>query len=125
MSPPHPSLQILILDDEPLILRLLAGIIRRLGATPHPCATVPEALEAFRTSSPPIDVALLDLTIANGQSGAELARQLKELHLALPIILMSGCDPGELGSFAADAHLPKPFDTRQLRQTLNQLGLLH
>lgn len=124
MSIPHPSFQILLVDDEPLICRLLGKIIRRLGGTPYPFATAPSALEAFRSSSPPIDLALIDVTLQNGESGAHLAKQLKELRADLPVILMSGGDPAELAAFQADAFLQKPFDSRQLRQAFAQLGLL-
>jgi len=124
MSGRTPLLQILIVDDEPLIRRLLSTIVQRLGAEPHAVATAAAAIEAVHHVSPPIDVAILDRTLRNQECGGQLAGQLKAIRHDLPIILMSGCDIAELGDFPVDAYLQKPFDKTKLRQTLADLGLL-
>lgn len=119
-----PPLQVLIVDDEPLIRRLLSGIIRKLGASPHSASNGDEALAMFQQICPPIDVALIDLTLSSHDCGGRLAIDLKKIRVDLPIILMSGYDLEEIDAFPVDAFLRKPFDRAQLHQTLRDLTLL-
>jgi len=78
---------ILIADDEPLIVKILAAALRAKG---HEVATAKdgaEALEAVRKSKP--DLVISDVSMP-GLDGFELARAIHNEQLETKCILMSG-----------------------------------
>src|SRR5579871_453658 len=80
---------ILVVDDEPMILRLLAEILSRAG---YPVISAPDANEALqicRKQDPRIALAIVDY-IMPGQNGPELIERLKQLQPELRVLLMSG-----------------------------------
>jgi sigma-B regulation protein RsbU (phosphoserine phosphatase) len=111
--------RILVVDDEPRVLRAVIRVLER-DYEVHCAATPPEAL-AWAASFAP-DLALLDVRMP-GMDGFELRRQLAARHPDLDVILMTG------SLTEPDAHLiraieegafyfiQKPFDRRVL-QTL-------
>ena len=66
---------VLIADDEPVILRVLARFLEAPGRTVLTAASAAEALALARERGP-IDVALLDKNLGD-RSGLELARDLR------------------------------------------------
>jgi sigma-B regulation protein RsbU (phosphoserine phosphatase) len=111
--------RILVVDDDPGVLRAAARVLER-DYEVHCAAAPAEALE--RAAASPPDLALLDVRMP-GMDGFELRRRLAAAHPDLDVILMTG------SMTEPDAHLiraieegafyfiPKPFDRRVL-QTL-------
>jgi CheY-like chemotaxis protein len=70
-----------------------------------------------------------DLVIADvhmpGASGYEVARQSKERHPGVPVLLLVGTfepfDEKEMAASGADSHLKKPFDSQELLQLVERL----
>ena len=88
---PHPGVimpTVLIVDDEPVILRVLARFLDAPGRTVLTAASAAEALELARTQGP-IDVALLDKNLGD-RSGLELARDLRRLDALTAVVLITG-----------------------------------
>jgi len=79
---------VLIADDEPVILRVLARFLEAPGRTLLMAASAAEALELARTRGP-IDVALLDKNLGD-RSGLELARDLRGVDALTAVILITG-----------------------------------
>lgn len=114
-----PPARILVVDDEPGLLRAVSRVLGQ-DYEVHGAATPLEALE-WAASSPP-DLALLDVRMPS-MDGFELRRRLVADHPDLDVILMTG------SLTEPDAHLiraieegafyfiQKPFDRRVL-QTL-------
>src|SRR5690242_3672460 len=78
---------ILVVDDEPAIRRLLSDWLQRQG---YHCVTAGEADEAIEAlSRERADVALLDLALP-GQDGVALARRLRDQDEDLALIMITG-----------------------------------
>ena len=109
--------EVLVVDDEPVIRRLLARILAKQG---YGVRTAEDAESALaRARSHPPDLVLLDIGLP-GMDGLELCRRLRADHRtqALPIILLTGhraVDDIVAGLDAgADDFLGKPFEAAEL-----------
>ena len=111
--------RLLIVDDEPAIVRMLDGYFRIqgyatvcAGSAREALAAVNEAIEHGRC----IDLALLDVNMP-GMDGFELCRRLREA-LTCPIIFLTARieDTDQLDGFAAgaDDYVLKPFSLEVL-----------
>lgn len=111
--------RLLIVDDEPAIVRMLDGYFRMqgyatvcAGSAREALAAVNEAIEHGRC----IDLALLDVNMP-GMDGFELCRRLREA-LTCPIIFLTARieDTDQLDGFAAgaDDYVLKPFSLEVL-----------
>jgi two-component system, OmpR family, KDP operon response regulator KdpE len=109
---PHP--RVLVVDDEPQIVRALKVVLREAGYETVPAETVEEALD--RASVRPPDAAILDLVLPDG-TGIELCRKLREWS-EMPILLLSavGDEDEKVRALeaGADDYVVKPFAPREL-----------
>jgi PAS domain S-box-containing protein len=119
------KLQILLMDDEPLVLKVGARHLRKMGHEVEPVATGEEAVLAYRrrwSEGEGHDVVILDLTVPGGMGGAEALEQLREIDPGVVAIACSGyfedgimADPGKFG-FAGV--LGKPYLTADMERVL-------
>ena len=84
---PAPA-QVLLVDDEANIRRMLAALLRDEGFTVAEAPNGNTALLQFEQVDP--DVVLLDLLMPPGPDGLETLARLRERGLATPVIMMSG-----------------------------------
>ena len=104
--------RILVVDDEPINVRVLVDLLRPSYAVFVACDGV-QALERLRRDAPP-DLALVDVLMPN-MDGIELCRAMKrDPRLAeVPVIFVSalGQSPHEAEGFEAGAadYIAKPF----------------
>ena len=113
---PVPPLRILCLEDNPLIVFHLEHMIEDLG---HVFCGALESFEQLRDSSLQleIDVALVDIDLADGSTGPAAARWL--LDQGVPAIFITGQkDVAERNADAVVATLIKPISTEHLRHSL-------
>ena len=75
----------LVVDDEPQILRALKVVLREAGFEVVPRRTAAEALD--RAAVRPPDAAIIDLVLPDGD-GVEVTRQLREWS-EMPILVLS------------------------------------
>lgn len=105
---------VLIVDDEPAIRRLLVGALDRVGLSHLEAATAGEALQYASLQPPPL-VALLDLGLPD-RDGLEIVSQLAAQGLA--VIVLTARDATEEKVTAldlgADDFVTKPFDSEEL-----------
>jgi len=119
------SRRILIADDDPAILRLVATILERDGFV---VVTARDGREAYKIlqDNPGITAAILDVVMPH-ISGPELVRQMKteKRFTNIPVMMMTAEQDPKLSqdSFAAGAvvFLPKPFTTAQFQIMLQML----
>ena len=105
---------ILVVDDEPQILRLVRDYLEHAGFKVLTAADGASALKAVRTGKP--DLVVLDLGLPN-LDGLDVARGLRK-EGALPIIMLTA-RAGEADRVAglelgADDYVTKPFSPREL-----------
>jgi DNA-binding response OmpR family regulator len=110
--PPMP--RILVVDDEPKIVRLVRDYLEHGGFDVLVARDGPEALMRARTERP--DLVVLDLGLP-GLDGLDVTRALRR-DMSVPLIMLTARDSEtdkvlglELG---ADDYLTKPFSPREL-----------
>jgi CheY-like chemotaxis protein len=116
-------LRILVVDDDPMVLKLARRMLRNADMEAVIAKEGPEALDALEKSETPIDAVILDRAMP-GMSGEEVFRRIREVRPHMPVILSSGFAEEEtLKHFNADEHtgfLQKPYQTRQLMDALRK-----
>ena len=109
-----PRRRVLVVDDEPQILRALRVVLRDAGYEAMPASTAQEALDLAALHPP--DAAIVDLVLPDGD-GIEVTRTLREWTKA-PIIVLSAMGEEEQKVRAleagADDYVTKPFGPREL-----------
>jgi len=110
--------KILIVDDEPYILKILSFKLRLSGMIPYEATSGEEALRVIREEQP--DLILLDVSLTPGLTGFDVCRILKENPGTrdLPIVMLTARTlPSErdLGlRLGARSYITKPFSTKVL-----------
>jgi CheY-like chemotaxis protein len=117
--------RILVADDDPAILRLVATILEKED---FKVVMARDGREAYKTlqNDPEFTAAILDVVMPH-ISGPELVRYMKSEKrlMNIPVMMMTAEQDPKLSSdsFAAGAvvFLPKPFTTAQLQIMLQML----
>jgi CheY-like chemotaxis protein len=115
---------LLVVDDEPLVLRSVQRILGR-SCTVLLAASAEEALGLLEDGGP-VDAVFTDLSLP-GMDGAELARRIAERWpgLAAKTVFMSGGATSEahheLLARSDVRRIDKPFDLATLRQLAGEL----
>jgi len=114
MSEERAGARILVVDDEPQIVRGLKIILRTAGYTVEAAETKAQAL-AVLGSRPP-DALVLDLVLPDGQ-GVEVCQEVRRFS-RLPILVLSavGDEREKVRALdaGADDYITKPFGTDEL-----------
>jgi two-component system, OmpR family, KDP operon response regulator KdpE len=111
--------RVLVVDDEPQIVRALKVVLREGGFHAVPAETASEALDLAAVRPP--EAAIIDLVLPD-LDGVELTRRLREWS-EMPILVLSAVGEEEQKVRAleagADDYITKPFGTRELVARLN------
>lgn len=118
VTPPRLGRRILVVDDEPDVRMTLCML---LELEQYDVLTAPDgraALQAAHKGRP--DLVITDFMMP-WMNGRELTVELRnnEVTRSIPVVLMSGVDPGEPRPW--DATLRKPMEITELLQTVEQL----
>src|SRR4051794_36690816 len=112
------SPRVLVVDDEPQIVRGLRVVLRNAGFEVDSAGTKEEALDAL--SHRPPDAVLLDLVLPDG-SGVDVCRQVREWS-RVPIVVVSavGDEREKVRALdaGADDYVTKPFGSQELAARL-------
>ena len=120
------GLRVLLLDDEPDTLELLAGLLSRHGAEVRPRANVRDALELVREWRP--DVIVSDIAMP-GEDGYTFIRQLRALPAAeggtTPAVALTAYvgvrERTQVLSSGFQMYVPKPVEPSELLSALAEL----
>jgi signal transduction histidine kinase len=110
--------RILLVEDDPRLPELLAGLLHNDGVTIASARDVPEALKTIEQDVP--DLILLDLGLP-GMNGFELLKRLKDSQETetIPVIVLTAwhSTKDKVRGFELGAvdYLTKPFDPPELR----------
>jgi CheY-like chemotaxis protein len=115
---------ILIIDDEEPVRTAAADILSHHAYQILTASGGEEGIARCEAASPPVDLALLDLSMP-GLSGEETFHRLRALRPSLPILFTSGYAPpetvNELQQETHVAFLQKPYTAAQLHRAVSQL----
>lgn len=118
------ALTILAIDDQVVILDLLAAMSQSLGYRILTARNGNDGLALFNSKNP--DIIIADLAMP-GMSGLELARKIKSISPSTPIILVTGwgvaVDGDSLKRAGVDFVLNKPFRLEQLSELIAKIRL--
>lgn len=122
-SPPE-ALRVLLADDEEVVRRVSARILRRAGFEVEEVSDGAEALQRFYAEPDHFDVVLLDLVmpVIDGEAAFVALRQLRPRQ---PVLLMSGYSKADVVSRAVGTglvgFLRKPFTSKELVNAIREV----
>lgn len=115
---------ILVVDDEPVVVKMLGIILKRAGYKPVVHTDSLEALNAFREQPDIYRLVITDLTMP-GITGDKLCSALKEINPNIPVILCTGFSTKasdlETGDSSIDRVIMKPIISHDLLKTVREL----
>lgn len=106
--------RVLVVDDDPLLVELTAGMLENIGCDVRTARNGAEALDRLARDQK-IEILITDINMP-GMSGYELAARAKQVRPELQIILLSGRESATHG-------LPlirKPFLESDLKQVMSR-----
>ncbi len=116
---------ILIIDDEPAILRMISRILAKAGHRVVEAGNGPDGIALF-VAEPP-DLVVIDILMP-GKDGIETMRELLAIRPDVHLIAISGGGKVDgdfyldlADRFGAQAHLAKPFTPGDLLATVAKL----
>ena len=113
-------MKIICIDDEPLILNMIAALCRELPAKPEVCgfSHAKDALCWLETHT--ADVALLDINLPD-MNGIALAARIREADPNVSIIFLTGYSEYAVDAFRlhASGYLLKPVNKQRLAEEID------
>lgn len=107
--------KILVVDDEPRMVRLVSEVLRAVGYDVLAVANGEAAIETVALERP--DLVLLDIRLGQAMDGYEVCRRIREFS-TLPIIMLTAKarEQDLLQGFevGTDDYLTKPFSSKEL-----------
>jgi CheY-like chemotaxis protein len=122
LHPPHNgSGTLLVVDDEPYILRSLSNILEDMGYTVLCADSGKAAIELFEKASNRIDGVLLDMIMPD-LNGRQVLAQLRKIRPDIKVILSSGYSLDGLEETdpvaTEDGFIQKPYKIEQLSEVM-------
>ena len=116
--------QVLVIDDDEIVCRMTAILLRELGCTPVICNGGARGVEYYREHGADVDLVIMDM-IMPGMGGLETFQALKAIDPNVKVLLASGHSiDGEAQAIldlGAAAFLQKPFELHELSARLSLL----
>ena len=114
-TPRAEGLTILVVEDNPDILRYLVLLLEQAGHRVRAAGSLAEAVEA--AAAGPVELLISDIGLPDG-TGLDLIRRLRDDRPRLPAVAISGFGSDDDIRHSLDAgfaaHLIKPLDFRRL-----------
>ena len=117
------ALRVLVVEDEPTTLRLMARLLRGLGHAVTTAATIATALEAFDAAE--FDLIVSDIGLPDG-TGLDLIRQAVARRGPIPAIALTGYgmedDIARSRQAGFATHMTKPIDFTRLEAVIREVA---
>jgi CheY-like chemotaxis protein len=121
---PRGTERILLVDDEPMILKLGQRMLERQGYTVESRASGTDALECFKQDPERFDLVVTDMTMP-GVRGDKLAEEVMAFRRDIPVILCTGYSKHISEERAAElgirAFVTKPLTQQELANTVRRV----
>lgn len=118
--------RVLIVDDEPLLLRGFDRVLSRVGYDVVTASNGRDAVELIQHDD--FDAIVSDISMP-GVNGIQLLRAARERDLDVPVLLVTGAPAIETAvealEYGAFQYLTKPVDSRHLEQAVGKAVQLH
>jgi two-component system cell cycle sensor histidine kinase/response regulator CckA len=116
--------RVLLVDDEPPLLKMMSIYLQRLGYSVTTCASTDRACAVIQATPEGFDIAVLDASM-DGLSMEDLARQMLAANPAMRVLGASGY-PVDMSALEAAApgrvaFLLKPFTPQMLAASLRRM----
>ncbi|MFO0555807.1 MAG: EAL domain-containing protein [Polyangiaceae bacterium] len=123
---PSAKRTVLLVEDDPLVLRALTRLIQRLG---YEVDTAPHGLAALeKIALHRYDVILSDISMP-GMDGIQLLRKLRDRDTLVPFVVLTGepavATAAQALEYGAFRYLTKPVSLRELEETLHKAVRYH
>ena len=120
--------RVLVMDDDPMVLRVTKAILTKLGYDVVPAEDGREAIRLYREAqeiNQPIHIVIMDLTIPGGMGGKEAVQEILAIDPAAKVMVSSGYsnDPvmANFQKYGFQGAVSKPFQVQELRDAINNL----
>lgn len=110
---------VLLVEDNPEVASVSAGLLEQLGYTVRRVANAEAALREIELDS--VDLVFSDIVMPGKMDGLGLARHLKAVRPGLPILLASGYSDAALSVRGDFPILRKPYEIHELSQAIAKL----
>jgi two-component system, cell cycle sensor histidine kinase and response regulator CckA len=118
----HPRTTALVVDDEPMMVRLCGSILQSMNIDVVEAYSAAQALDVLQAGAGGIRLLLTDIRMGAGMDGVELSQQAKKTWPHLEVIIMSGFAEEEsvrrMPAGSGFPFLPKPFSISALRDAV-------
>ena len=118
-----PKLKLVVIDDDPMLRKLLADILQYDGHEVKIAASGAEGLKAVELYKP--DIVFTDLGMPH-MSGWEVVQSLKSKYPQMPVVMITGwgdqLDREKLVQSKVDAVIAKPFKIDQIQKVLSEFS---
>jgi CheY-like chemotaxis protein len=112
------SPMIIVVDDEPDILRYIREILQHVNYEVITATSGDQAWALFEEHQPEIEIVLTDVVMPGSIDGLELAAKIHQVDPSLPVLFVTGMLPkGDalaVGIVERELLVRKPFSPRQL-----------
>ena len=120
---PRPKPTVLVIDDDANFLQMMQTLLGRAGYGVLTSSTGPKGLDMLRYAPRDVAVVVLDFKMPQ-HDGAETLKHLRKLKCPVKVIGISGITTNQIPeSFreGVERLVVKPFDPRELLQTIESL----
>ncbi len=116
--------RVLVVDDQEMVRQILASMLEAAGYEVVTAVDGQDGLTRFLEHEPELVGCVVDVTMPE-RDGLTLARDIRQRHAALPLVLVSGYPASEYQAQIAElrvAFLQKPFEVDEIVAALGPAG---
>ncbi len=113
---------VLVVEDEPLILEVVADELNDAGFDVHQAATGEEAV-ALLQAQPSLDLLLTDIRLPGRLDGWSVAEQARRRFAALSVIYVTGYSGAPARQVPGSVLIMKPYRPAAILKAAQNLGL--
>jgi CheY-like chemotaxis protein len=117
----HPRPAVLVVDDDPSILDMVADILRIEGYGVATAANGQEALEQVERTRPAVILLDMRMPVVDGW---QFMHELRSRNLIVPVVVMTAAEDSERWAreVGAEGYLAKPFLLDDLLRAVERYG---
>jgi two-component system, sensor histidine kinase len=108
---------VVVIDDDPMVLEGMSGLLRSWGYQVLTAATEDAALASLAAQGRRPDLIVCDYRLAGGRNGVQAVEQLREAFEIPALIISGGIAPARSSRYEV---MHKPVDPLALHETLRE-----